>query len=995
MSPPDTSALIEHASFVRALAFGVLGRDDLTDDALQETYLAALRRPAAPDGRLRAWLGSVGRRRALDLYRGESARRRHEASAPPARSSAAPDVLVERAELGRRMAQAVLALDAPYRDALLLRYYEGLAPREIARRLRLPVETVRTHVKRGIARLRDVLDADGQGRERWLAGIGALVDDPSAGGGPSAVPSREPACESLVTKSALMAVAAASAVVGVIVGLGLLRRRPESDGASTGFVPAMAAVDPSGAALGAPGGGPPLPSSPPVSPAGDSLRPAPKGPPKVAPAEPPFVVAVTANGSAPAAGARVVVLVPGEPTRRVTTDESGRASFELARDATARVFVEAKGMASRTFEYLATAKWRAQPFPVPLESGGAVDGRVVDAKTGAPIAGARILSAGGGSIGTRSNSGGESSYGETLTDGNGRYHLEGLPRDWIVTLSALAPRYGRADTSVIVDRSDGATASELRLEPGGWIRASVKGPDGARVANARVAARLDVSITSLDSRHGGAATGLSSDPSIAESTTGEDGTCELVGLPLGVTIHLRAEATPATTVAELDVEALASDRPDASVTLALRRAARVRLVVTDLDAAALADARVFVDGVDPRVESREGGRIEVGGLDPGRHALVVTLPGRRRASVDVELAEGRTSEESVRLELGATVEGVVKDETGAAMPSRVVYASAPDPARHPSQQGVTDVAGRFRISGLDPDATYALSAADSTATETAPVEVKVPATDVLLTLERRASVRMHARIPKGGAVPEELTRTVVLADGSSEGDGSAWDDGLVEFHFDGGHATLRLAVPGYLPWSKEVDVARGKALDLGEVELDAGLSIEGEVVDPEGRPLAKASVLRAATDHPSSTGEYAVEEFCVPSPCDEAGRFHVGTLPRRPSTLTAWAEGYLPGGATVDPTRPRAAPPRIVLRRGCLVRVELVDANGSAVRASAIVIAPLDARGVPGEPDERSTNGVVHTQRIPAGRWRIRMDEASTDVEVEEGTERSITLHAP
>ena len=52
------------------------------------------------------------------------------------------------------MVAAVLALAEPYRSAVLLRYYEELPPRAIARRLGVPVETVRTRVKRGVELIR-------------------------------------------------------------------------------------------------------------------------------------------------------------------------------------------------------------------------------------------------------------------------------------------------------------------------------------------------------------------------------------------------------------------------------------------------------------------------------------------------------------------------------------------------------------------------------------------------------------------------------------------------------------------------------------------------------------------------------------------------------------------------------------------------------------------------------------------------------------------------
>jgi hypothetical protein len=55
---------------------------------------------------------------------------------------------------------------------LLYRYYEDMTPAEIAARQGIPVETVRTRLKRGLARLRDTLDRrHGGKRAAWSAGL--------------------------------------------------------------------------------------------------------------------------------------------------------------------------------------------------------------------------------------------------------------------------------------------------------------------------------------------------------------------------------------------------------------------------------------------------------------------------------------------------------------------------------------------------------------------------------------------------------------------------------------------------------------------------------------------------------------------------------------------------------------------------------------------------------------------------------------------------------
>src|SRR5262249_12998826 len=81
------------------------------------------------------------------------------------RSSAAPeplpatDEIVARATLQNEVSTALLALDEPYRTALLLRFFDDPKPGAIARRLGCPVEGVRTRVKRGLEAMRERLVA--------------------------------------------------------------------------------------------------------------------------------------------------------------------------------------------------------------------------------------------------------------------------------------------------------------------------------------------------------------------------------------------------------------------------------------------------------------------------------------------------------------------------------------------------------------------------------------------------------------------------------------------------------------------------------------------------------------------------------------------------------------------------------------------------------------------------------------------------------------------
>src|SRR6185436_19362219 len=125
---------------------------------------------------LGGWLAGSIRRLARNRARADQRRAHRERGA--ARAEAQPSALEAsaRIEILQRVLAAVERLDAPYREAVVLRYFEDLPPRAIAARLGLPVNTVRTHVRRGIERLRAELDpGPGREREALLAALGPLL----------------------------------------------------------------------------------------------------------------------------------------------------------------------------------------------------------------------------------------------------------------------------------------------------------------------------------------------------------------------------------------------------------------------------------------------------------------------------------------------------------------------------------------------------------------------------------------------------------------------------------------------------------------------------------------------------------------------------------------------------------------------------------------------------------------------------------------------------
>jgi RNA polymerase sigma factor (sigma-70 family) len=158
--PVSMQDLLAHDGFVRDLARRLLSEDSHgAEDLAQDVWSAALERPPSQRDRVKAWLRAV----ALALYSNRRRKRAPQADEAIDEHARQEHTAWEQLELDtvrRSVARAVHELREPYREVVLLRFYEGLPPREVARRLRRPVQTVHTQTKRGLALIRQALQRD-------------------------------------------------------------------------------------------------------------------------------------------------------------------------------------------------------------------------------------------------------------------------------------------------------------------------------------------------------------------------------------------------------------------------------------------------------------------------------------------------------------------------------------------------------------------------------------------------------------------------------------------------------------------------------------------------------------------------------------------------------------------------------------------------------------------------------------------------------------------
>ena len=166
---PGVDELLAHAGWLGQLA-RQLARGDVAEDMMQETWVAALRRPPDEGRPPRPWLARVLFNFVRQHGRGETrrSRREDEARAAATTTTEATDDVYQRLEQQRALAGRVMALDEEERRVVLLRFYDGRTSAEIARMLGVPAGTVRWRLKTALDRLRADLDR-GPERDRWRA----------------------------------------------------------------------------------------------------------------------------------------------------------------------------------------------------------------------------------------------------------------------------------------------------------------------------------------------------------------------------------------------------------------------------------------------------------------------------------------------------------------------------------------------------------------------------------------------------------------------------------------------------------------------------------------------------------------------------------------------------------------------------------------------------------------------------------------------------------
>src|SRR6478735_7191052 len=133
MAADNLAALLAHADWLRDLARKLVGGAE-ADDAVQDTFVAALRSPPDPNIPAKPWLVRVMKNASRMTYRSDTRRaKREDAASQITTPPVSTDDTVARAETFRMLVELVMGLDDPYRTTLLRLYFDGETFAAIAR----------------------------------------------------------------------------------------------------------------------------------------------------------------------------------------------------------------------------------------------------------------------------------------------------------------------------------------------------------------------------------------------------------------------------------------------------------------------------------------------------------------------------------------------------------------------------------------------------------------------------------------------------------------------------------------------------------------------------------------------------------------------------------------------------------------------------------------------------------------------------------------------
>jgi len=157
-----------YGRMVFSLAFRITGSNETAEEITQDVFVQVWRFAGRYDpqqGKLTTWLSSVTRNRAIDILRQQNVRPEGHADSldddlfsfndPAGEAAVEPSVELHLQQ--QQVRRALEQLPVEQRQALALAYFMGMTQQEIAEKLKQPLGTVKTRIRLGMIKLKDLL----------------------------------------------------------------------------------------------------------------------------------------------------------------------------------------------------------------------------------------------------------------------------------------------------------------------------------------------------------------------------------------------------------------------------------------------------------------------------------------------------------------------------------------------------------------------------------------------------------------------------------------------------------------------------------------------------------------------------------------------------------------------------------------------------------------------------------------------------------------------
>ncbi|MBI3845535.1 MAG: carboxypeptidase regulatory-like domain-containing protein [Planctomycetes bacterium] len=685
-----------------------------------------------------------------------------------------------------------------------------------------------------------------------------------------------------------------------------------------------------------------------------------------------------------------------------------------------------------------------------LVRGETVRGRVLDADSGEPIAGARVVAwmFAGATWMRRSGEYADDPesarvLGETNAAGDGTFQLSNQPalgfylfdKDsfddtyCVETIAAIADGYAPGATAARM-ALDGSTLDvEIRCSPAATVTGRVVDEEGAPIPGARLAVEPDEwgigalpkalhvaewlsALTDGDGRYSARVTGSR----------------RADGVPLIVRVSSTAEPSPSPDAeSHVAVTVRAGETVAAPDIVVSRRRPSVQVTVTDENERPIRGATVSAGGFSPRAGlTDESGRVHIG-LDKGierigRVRLAVASPGRASTvTPDIPLTGDVPADVRVVLGPEHRISGTVVFADGSPVSGALVRAVDADVAagsggvaaaraRASARSALAAEDGSFEFRDLAIGSYDVAACAHRTWIDggTGHAYVRSNTNDVVLTI---AEPSLSQRGTIGGRVTDAITGEPLLRFSAEfrNGADSIYADRLApgRFRIVGlvpGSWTLTVKSPGYPTRVQDLTVTGTEREDPPiAIELDRFSTVRGVVRAANGASLDDALILfvkpgagNVAAVAPRARlerdGSYSLSglEAGDYQPVVKVGTFitqSVDYLPSPPASLTVpSAGGDLNFDVTIDP----AIDVGVVVRSPRLPPVRGVATDEQRRVGESTRVEFVDERGRIAWAMTDVRDNRIYQARVPHGRYTVRALVPGTDV-----VEKSVRIDAP